>query len=149
MNSNQDEFFGKWLALAHQKLFNLITKILHKEGYDLTFEQFILLKIINANEGISQKDLADAINKDKTSITRAVSVLEDHHKVVRISSKDDKRKKGLYLTKQGKERLTLIMPRFAQIKDELEKGFGKQELEQTVATLKKIIERTNELEKQL
>ncbi len=149
MEINQDEFFGKWLALAHLKLFNLLTRILHKEGYDITFEQFILLKIINVNEGISQRELADTMSKDKTSIARAVSVLEDHHKVVRISSKDDKRKKGLYLTKEGREHLKLVMPKFIEFRKEIEKEFSKIELEQTTATMKKIIERINQLEKQL
>jgi DNA-binding MarR family transcriptional regulator len=149
MQNNQDEFLGKWLALAHLKLFNLLTRVLHKEGFDLTFEQFILLKIINAHEGVSQKELATIMSKDKTSITRAISVLEDNHKVVRINAKDDKRKKGLYLTKEGKEHLAQVMPRFIQIRKELEKGFSDNELEQTIATIKKIIERTNQLEKQL
>ena len=149
MKNNQDEFIGKWLGLAHHKLFNLLTRMLHKEGFDLTFEQLILLKIINANEGVSQQELAGIMNKDKTSITRAISVLENHHKVVRISSKDDKRKKGLFLTKEGKEHLALIMPRFIEIKDEIEKGFDKQELDQAIVTIKKIIDRTNQLEKQL
>jgi DNA-binding MarR family transcriptional regulator len=149
MNNNQDEFIGKWLGLAHLKLFNLLTKMLHKEGFDLTFEQLILLKIINANEGVSQQELASIMNKDKTSITRAISILENHHKVVRISSRDDKRKKGLFLTKEGKEHLALIMPRFIEIKNEIEKGFDKQDLDQAIVTIKKIVERTNQLEKQL
>ncbi len=149
MDTKQDDFIGKWLAHAHLKLFNLITKILHKEGSDLTFEQFILLKIIHANEGISQQELASSMNKDKTSITRAISVLEDHHKVVRISSKDDKRKKGLYLTKEGKAHLAMIMPRFAEIRAELEKGFSQEELDTTINTIKKIIEQTNRMEEKL
>ena len=149
MDKHQDEFIGKWLALAHHRLFNLLTKLLHKEGFDTTFEQLILLKIINANEGLSQQEIARLMTKDKTSIARAISVLEGHHKVVRISSKDDKRKKGLYLTKEGKELLAMVMPRFIQIKNELESVISKQELEQTVETLKKIIDHTTQMEKQL
>ena len=149
MDTQQDAFIGKWLALAHQRVFNLLTKLLHKDGFDLTFEQLILLKIINANEGLSQQEIAQIMTKDKTSIARAISILEDHHEVVRISSKDDKRKKGLYLTKQGKEHLAMIMPRFIQIKKEFESVISKQELEQTVETLKKIIDHTTLMEKQL
>ena len=149
MDKHQDEFIGKWLALAHYRLFNLLTKLLHKEGFDLTVEQLILLKIISANEGLSQQEIAHLMTKDKTSITRAISVLEDHHKVVRISSKDDKRKKGLYLTKHGKEHLAMVMPRFIQIKKEIESEISQQEIDQTVETLKKIIARTSQLEKQL
>ncbi len=149
MDNHQDEFIGKWLALAHYRLFNLLTKLLHKEGFDLTFEQLILLKIIHANEGLSQQEIAHLMSKDKTSITRAISVLEDHHKVVRISLKDDKRKKGLYLTKQGKEYLAKGMPHFVQIKKEIESEISQQEINQTVETLKKIINRTSQLEKQL
>jgi len=149
MEQHQNEFIGKWLALAHYRLFNLLTKMLHKEGFDLTFEQLILLKIIHANEGLSQQEIAHLMTKDKTSITRAISVLEDHHKVVRIGSKNDKRKKGLYLTKHGKEHLAMVMPHFVRIKEELESEIGRQELEQTVETLKKIIDRTSQLEKQL
>ncbi len=41
------------------------------------------------------------------------------------------------------------MPHFVRIKEELEGEIGRQELEQTVETLKKIIDRTSQLEKQL
>jgi DNA-binding MarR family transcriptional regulator len=149
MEALQDEFFGKWVALAHHRLFNLLTRLLHKEGFDVTFEQLILLKIINANEGLSQQEIAHLMTKDKTSIARAISVLEDHNQVVRIVSKDDKRKKGLYLTKHGKEHLAKIMPRFVQIKEEFEKSINKDELITTVETLKKIIDLAHQMEKQL
>ena len=149
MEFKTEEFFGKWIAMAHHRMFHLYTRTFQKEGFDLTFEQFILLKIINAREGISQNELANLIDRDKTSITRAINTLENNHKVIRISLKDDKRKKGIYLTKDGRVILEKIFPRFMEIKSEIEKDFDSEEISNTIDLLKRLINRVTEIEKRL
>ncbi len=149
MGIQTQEFFGKWIGMAHHRMFHLLTRTFQKEGFDLTFEQFILLKIINANEGISQQELANFMDRDKTSITRAINILEDNHKVIRINLKDDRRKKGIYLTKEGRILLEKILPKFLEIKSELEKGFNKKEISNTVDLLKRLVNRVNEMEEKL
>jgi DNA-binding MarR family transcriptional regulator len=145
----KDRFLGKWLATAHIKLFHLYTKMFQKEGFNLTYEQFILLRIINFKQGVTHKELAEMMNKDKTSISRAINILEDNHKVVRITLDNDNRKKGVYLTKEGREHLTNVMPRFEKIKKEFEKGFEDGELEKTIQLLKKIIITVEKFEERL
>ena len=149
MEIHTQEFFGKWIAMAHHRMFHLLTRTFQKEGFDITFEQFVLLKIINFREGISQQELASLMDRDKTSVTRAINTLEDHHKVVRISLKDDKRKKGIYLTKEGRIIFEKIFPRFVEIKSELEKDFDSAEINNTVDLLKRLIDKVNEMEKKL
>jgi len=40
-----------------------------------------LLKIISCNQGISQKELASRLDRDKTSIARSLKNLEKSHKI--------------------------------------------------------------------
>ncbi len=149
MDSNKNEFFGKWLAITHNRLFHLFTKVFQKEGIDLTFEQFLMLKILSSNEGISQQDLAVLLDKDKTSIARAINILEDKHKVVRIPSKEDKRKKVLYLTKEGRRYKDEVLPTFLRIRDDIEACLDKNELDKMVNTLKTINQQIDKIEKTL
>jgi DNA-binding MarR family transcriptional regulator len=149
MNDLKEDFFGKLLAQLHMKIFHLFTKTFQKEGVDLTFEQFILLKIIQDNEGISQQELAVLMNKDKTSIARAINILEDRHKVVRIPFSEDKRKKVLYLTKEGREHLEKVRPTFLRVKESIESGLDSGEIEMLKETFNKIKMRLDLLEQKL
>jgi DNA-binding MarR family transcriptional regulator len=149
MNDCKEDFFGKLLAQLHIKLFHLLTKAFQKEGADLTFEQFILLNIILKNEGITQQELAYLMNKDKTSIARAINVLENRHKVVRIVLKEDKRKRGLYVTKEGRSHLEKIRPVFKQLKEKIEKSIDEEEMRKLKAMISKIDRELDFIEERL
>lgn len=73
------------------------------EGYDISLEQAIIMMVLLKFEGQNQKEIADFLDRDKTSVTRLINGLEKRNLVVRIPDKIDKRNKLLYLTHQGKE----------------------------------------------
>jgi len=149
MEINNDDFFGKHLAITHHRLFHLFTKAFQKEGFYLTFEQSILLKIINDNEGVSQQKLSILMNRDKTSITRAINILEDKNLVVRIPLKEDKRKKFIYLTKEGKKRMLEILPKFLELRQKIESALNNEELDNLQIILNKIDNKIDKIEKTL
>ena len=149
MNNEQNDFFGKQLAITHHRLFQLFSKAFHKEGYSLTFEQSILMKLINENEGVSQQDLSVLMNRDKTSMARAINHLEDKGLVVRIPSKEDKRKKIIYLTKEGRRHLEEIFPKFLDIKNKVESCLNDEEIASLRSLLTKIENQINKIEETL
>ncbi|MDP2721604.1 MAG: MarR family transcriptional regulator [Bacteroidales bacterium] len=149
MNFSETDYIGKWIGISAHRMGNLITRMLHIHGFGLTHEQLILLKVISCFEGISQKDLAIKLDRDKTSIARSIDTLEKNHKVVRINVAGDKRVNNLYLTKDGHQLMEDIHPLFNQLTAELTKDFTHEETKALQCSLQKIIQNINNIEIQL
>ena len=66
----------------------------------ITTEHFTVLHLINENDVI-QKDIAECLGKDKSSILRIIDALEKVELVRRVSDKNDRRKNFLMITKKG------------------------------------------------
>jgi DNA-binding MarR family transcriptional regulator len=149
MKNFDPDFIGRWVGMSAHRMALYITKSLHANNFSITHEQLVILKIMWCNEGISQKQLAEKLDRDKTSIARSITLLEKDHKVVRINNKDDERVNSLYLTKEGKELLDELQPLFENIKNEMQEGFTDDEIANAVSFLKKITMRVSELEAKL
>ncbi len=95
----------------------------------ITREQFKLLYAISQNkEEVTQKDMADMIGKDKSTILRLIDSLETKELVRRVEDTKDRRKNYLMVTKKGEE----IIKRYEQILkvmiEELQQGLNESEL---------------------
>jgi len=60
---------------------------------ELTFDQFVILHLLNSNNDLIQQDLANQLQKDKSIIVRQINCLLENQYVVRLINKEDKRKK--------------------------------------------------------
>lgn len=69
---------------------------------DITPEQWVILKIADQYEGISQKDLAERAAKDTASVTRMLDILEKKGMIAREADSNDRRKFCIVPTKEGK-----------------------------------------------
>ncbi len=78
-------------------------------GFELTAPQFVLLKLIEIEEGVNQQTLTDHMLLDKTSVTRCIDVLESRNLVVRVPDKADRRQNMIYLTNEGKKMIGPLM----------------------------------------
>ena len=78
-----------------------LQKNFKQAGVDITIEQWSVLYHLWKDDGLSQQDLCNATFRDKPSITRLVDNLEKMKLVKRTSSKDDRRKNLICLTKEA------------------------------------------------
>jgi DNA-binding MarR family transcriptional regulator len=86
---------------------------------DLTLRQFVVLRSIDANEGLSQAQLGERLRIDASSI---VQVLDDCQKdglAERRPSPDDRRRYAVHLTKEGKQHLAMAQEAVKAVQDEL------------------------------
>ena len=95
----------------------------------ITREQFKLLHAISQNkEEVTQKDMADMIGKDKSTVLRLIDSLETKEFVRRVVDTKDRRKNYLMVTKKGEE----IIKQYEQILkvmiEELQQGLNESEL---------------------
>ncbi|WP_163716909.1 MarR family winged helix-turn-helix transcriptional regulator [Mangrovibacterium lignilyticum] len=95
---------------------------------ELTLEHFIILHYLSEKEDLTQQDLANHFLRDKSIILRQINTLIDLRYIVRITDKDDKRKKNLILTKKGYDMLVTARQTAEKISAELLTGVTEEEL---------------------
>lgn len=133
-----------WLGRTVKMLDYHHTQKLRDEGFDLTKEQWILLKILSENIGISQNKIACITNRDKTATTRLINTLERKSYIARIPSQEDKRINLLYLTKKGEKILYESLPIVETLLADLQKDITPAEIDLVIDIMKRIQENIND-----
>lgn len=72
-------------------------------GLGITVDQWVILKIVSENIGLSQKELATKSVRDPASITRTIDLLEKKGLLVRESIPKNRRAYNISLTKGGEK----------------------------------------------
>lgn len=127
-----------YLGRTTKMLEHQIDDMLAKRGFNLTKMQFILLHKLHGQDGACQNDLAFSSNRNKSSLTRAINVLEKKQYIARIPSKKDKRRNQLFITKKGQEVIDQSSSVFEEISTRIQKGITPEEIEHTIEILKRI-----------
>ena len=95
----------------------------------ITREQFKLLHAISQNKKeVIQKDMADSIGKDKSTILRLIDSLEAKGLVRRVADTKDRRKNYLMVTKKGEEIIKQYERIIKVMIEELQQGLNESEL---------------------
>lgn len=130
---NQNSPLKKELgSLILVEMFHAIRKRIRDQTevkLNITREQFKLLRAIDqAKEEAIQKDMADMIGKNKSTILRLLDSLEAKGLVRRVADTKDRRKNYLMVTKKGKEIIKQYEYILKQIVEDLEQGLTASEL---------------------
>lgn len=99
--SDVSQGVGFLLAKAYQR-----ACALYKEqfgGYDLTPQQFGLMRFLWEEDGITQVELSNRCQIDRTTIGGLVDRLENSGLVQRLPHPDDRRAYRIALTEKGRE----------------------------------------------
>lgn len=81
-------------------------KNVRKAGYDITIDQWLILKSLSENTNLTQNELTKVVFKDAASISRIVELLVKRDYLTREIDKSDRRKISLKLTEKG-QRITI------------------------------------------
>jgi MarR family transcriptional regulator, transcriptional regulator for hemolysin len=115
-----------------EDMFHAIRKCIKNQAeikLKITREQFKLLKAISEKkEEVIQKDMADLIGKDKSTILRLINSLETKELVRRVTGKKDRRKNYLMVTTKGEDLIKQYENIFSAMFEELQKGLNESEL---------------------
>ncbi len=109
-------------------------------SFDLTVDQWIVLKRIHESEGITQAEIADDVIKDNASVTRIIDQLVKKEVVNRQPHADDRRRFSLILTKKGVKLYDNILPVILRMRTQGIDGISERELKTTIKVLNKIAE---------
>ena len=125
MKCTDTEPLGRLIYLTAQEIKNFAEKLL--KPYDLTLEQFHLLKHMSSDSGMSQRQLGDLVNKTPANITRILDRLEQKNLVVRRSNPEDRRGTHVFLTTQGSGLIEEVFAIFESFSSQLTQGTTEKE----------------------
>lgn len=109
-----------------------------KEKIDLTIDQWIILKRVSEEIGISQVEIAISTFKDPAAVTRILDILVKKELVKRISKPDDRRAFEIHLTKMGAKLVNKVIPLAQKTRQKGLEGLSDRELKVLKKALKKI-----------
>lgn len=108
------------------------------EPFNLAPEQNLIMMLLWEKDGLTQNQLVESLNKDKTNIARMASNLESKGFIKRVHCTNDRRSVRLYLTEEGKELGEKVIPVAEEFNDTVCKGISQEELVQLENVLSKI-----------
>ncbi|MEP2670878.1 MAG: MarR family transcriptional regulator [Cyclobacteriaceae bacterium] len=115
-------------------------RVFDEQGWDITKDQWLVLKKIADNNRISQVELAKALFKDTAAINRIINLMVDKKLVRRESRPDDKRQVELLLTSKGQKMFEVMLPTVEEIRKKGVEGLSSREVEQLKLSLSKMIQ---------
>jgi DNA-binding MarR family transcriptional regulator len=104
----------------------------------ITVDQWVLLKIIEQNDQLSQAELAKESLRDPASITRTLDLLEKKELASRVSIEGNRRQYTLMLTKKGRQFISENMELIRKHRDKSITGLTKKELKDLASMLIRI-----------
>lgn len=115
-------------------------KSIEKKGLDITIDQWLVLKTIENNAGMTQQQIAINAFKDYASITRIIEILVTKKFLERNFHSVDRRRFDLRITKLGLEILKRLTPIIESNRKQALNGITKAETELLKKVLTKITE---------
>ncbi|MDR2969920.1 MAG: MarR family transcriptional regulator [Tannerellaceae bacterium] len=110
------------IVLTTKAVSRAFKKRMNGLSLDLPADSYRILMVINYKGELTPQDLADFMNKDKSTVVRLLDVMEEHELVLRTICEEDKRKNTIALTKKGKEFLKEIILKEKKMFKELGNG---------------------------
>ena len=135
---NPETPLGYLLCRARRAYKNKLMMRYKENNIELSLDQFIILHQVGLNEEVTQQELADYLQKDKSIVLRQISALIDKEYVIRFYDKKDKRKKNLLITSEGYKVLEISREVAKSVSGELLSGVRPQELHVFEVVMNKI-----------
>jgi DNA-binding MarR family transcriptional regulator len=147
MKQIKNNSFGYLLSTCNNQLIKLLNRELSGAKLELTREQYVVLNILWGKDLESQQSLADALGKDKYSITKLVDGLEKRKLVKRVPSKNDRRVKLIKVTPKALEIRPLVINTVDTTIQKAMSDIPEKDIEITKSTLEKIIMNVSKFQK--
>lgn len=79
-------------------------------GFNVTVDQWLVLRHLSENRNLTQKELADLIFKDTPTLTRIIDLLCNKGLTERKIHAEDRRCFNVYLTSEGEKKVAEMKP---------------------------------------
>ncbi|MEM6722579.1 MAG: MarR family transcriptional regulator [Bacteroidota bacterium] len=143
----RDGSIGYYMGRTHRTMENRINKMFQEAGINLYMEHWIVLMNLWIEDGLSQQEVAERIFKDKASVTRVLSSMEQKNLLIRVPDQKDKRIKRIHLTHLGRNLKETTMPLMDGNMEYALDGISEEEIQTCIKVMDKIFQNINNSEK--
>jgi len=95
--------------------------------FDVTVDQWLILKNLSENDSLSQTELAQLVFKDHPTLTRIIDILCKKGYVQRLPHPMDRRSFQLLLTDTGTSKVGELKPQISAIRQKAWKNLGEND----------------------
>lgn len=127
---------GFMLYKTQRKMQNALHQQLKE--YDITPEQWGMLRCLAENKGIAPTELAEIILKDKPNTIRIAEKLKNKGLVAYEASMTDKRSYLIFITEKGTQLLNELLPITMSLNQRAVKGISEEKIEELKSLLSTI-----------
>ena len=113
---------------------------LRAAGFNLTVQQWVLLKLLSQHDGQIQNDLALITERNKASLTRLITNMEKKGFIRREVTATDARAKYVYLTKDGQTVYSQTLPTIKRAFKKMQMGISSDEINIALNVIERIQE---------
>lgn len=106
--------------------------------FDLTVDQWTVLRTIFENPDLSNKEMAELCGKDQPTLTRIIDLLIKKELTERITNSTDRRALRLQITEKGKNKIQEIAPKVAEFRMQAWKNLNEEDFNQFTRILNTI-----------
>ncbi len=131
---------GFLLGRAAATMATLLNQTLKSEGIDLPHSQFVILRHLYNEDGISQQELAERIFKDNAAIKRTLDNLEQKKLIQRVHV--TQRKNSILITEEGKQLLPQVLQSAEKAMRQILKDISYEDYQHLREMLEKIFRNT-------
>lgn len=146
---NNEDYIGLSLGRTVKLIEYHLQDQFNSKHIDLTKEQLIVLKRLSKYNGISQNELAILMLRNKSSLTRLLSKMENKNYISREQNQQDKRIKEVFITSKGRSIIKQAQPILKGVFTAIEKNISQKEKQQIMTLLKTIQKKINSKEKSI
>ncbi|MEB2776949.1 MarR family transcriptional regulator [Algoriphagus sp. D3-2-R+10] len=98
--------------------------------FDVTVDQWLVLKNLSENDVLSQTELANLVFKDHPTLTRIIDLLCKKGYVERVPHPQDRRSFQLHLTETGVSKVTSLRPEIHHIREKAWENLSPHDFEE-------------------
>ena len=112
-----------------------------KQNYEITPEQYVVLSMLSEETLLYQNKLCEELHKDKSNMTRILSVLEEKGLIEKIQATENKKQVNqIKITSRGKDIRDKITPQIQSSREKYLDGISQDEMYTCIKVLNKIQE---------
>ena len=130
---------GSLIYITGTLIRGLSSQTFAEKGYDLTPDQYVILYLLLENDEIMyQRQLAEVMLKDRANISRIIDIMHQKGLLEEIPDSNGQKIYKLIVTEKGKEIKERIFPTDIDLIKMITNGISKEELAITFSTLEKM-----------
>ncbi len=138
MDAQQDEVYSNYsflLEKTNKKIKQYAKQQFRALNFEVTVDQWAVLKVIFEHDQLSQVALAELLHKDTPTLTRILDLLNQKGLIERQLDVDDRRRVRVCLTALGKKTVIEMLPEVKKIRMHAWQHLTKDDFKQFVRIL--------------